>query len=162
MTAPDPAEMHNHGVHKNRGAGSKRVAIAIRRRQVAELYLQRTSEAEIAEQLGVNQATISRDIQALRAEWRTTYLSDTEALVLRDLADLDALERECMTQLRDSHDAIWALRVVQIKARRSALLGLDAPAKIDIAIYVRERAKEMGLNPDEAEQRVREHLRLVS
>ncbi len=39
-----------------------------RRRQVASLAAQSRTEKEIAQKLGVNQSTVSRDIQALREE----------------------------------------------------------------------------------------------
>lgn len=133
-----------------------------RRRQVAEYYQQHATQAEIAEMLGVDRATISRDVQAILADWKRAYLVDAEAYVLRDLADLDSLERECSTRLRATGDAVWVLRLVQIKARRAKLLGLDAPSKIDIEVYVRQRAQELGLDQVDALREVRRGLRLVS
>jgi hypothetical protein len=40
--------------------------------------------------------------------------------------------------------------VLKIMARRSSLLGLDAPAKIDVEPKVRRLAAELGVDPDEA------------
>jgi len=45
---------------------NEQFAIEERRRQVASLLAQSRTDTEIAEKLGVNQSTISRDIQALR------------------------------------------------------------------------------------------------
>lgn len=162
MTDSDAAKVDIHGVNKNRRPGTKRAEVIARRKLVAEYYLQHATESEIAQMLGVGQATISRDIQAILADWKRAYLVDAEAYVLRDLADLDSLERECATRLRATGEAIWVLRLVQIKGRRAKLLGLDAPSKVDISVFVRERAIELGLNPDDAEREVRRSLRLVS
>jgi len=54
---------------QNRGSSSRdRLNIDQRRRQVASLLAHSRTEDEIAHQLGVDQSTISRDIQALREE----------------------------------------------------------------------------------------------
>src|ERR687885_2186915 len=47
---------------------STRLKLEQRRRQVASLTAQSRTESEIAQMLGVDQSTISRDIQALREE----------------------------------------------------------------------------------------------
>ena len=47
---------------------STRLKLEQRRRQVASLTAQSRTEREIAQMLGVDQSTISRDIQALREE----------------------------------------------------------------------------------------------
>lgn len=43
-----------------------------------------------------------------------------------------------------------ANRVLQVSRRRSELLGLDAPKKIDITTQIREMAIAEGLDPDQA------------
>lgn len=40
------------------------------RRRIAELYLQGKYQEEIAQELGINQSTVSRDIKYLLEEWR--------------------------------------------------------------------------------------------
>lgn len=39
------------------------------RRKINELYLNGWNQTDIAEQLGINQSTVSRDIKTLKAEW---------------------------------------------------------------------------------------------
>jgi IS30 family transposase len=57
---------NNNG--KRQSSRSTRFKLEQRRRQVASLVAQSRTEKEIAQTLGVDQSTISRDIQALREE----------------------------------------------------------------------------------------------
>ncbi len=54
--------------YKEKHSRSSRLKLEERRRQVASLVAQSRTEKEIAQMLGVDQSTISRDIQALREE----------------------------------------------------------------------------------------------
>ena len=56
---------------------STRLKLEQRRRQVASLTAQSRTEKEIAQMLGVDQSTISRDIQALR-EGSIHFVHDLE------------------------------------------------------------------------------------
>jgi DNA-binding CsgD family transcriptional regulator len=129
-----------------------------RRRDVASLYRSRVSEREIAGSLNISLATVYRDIQVIMEEWRRQYLVDMNAYVVRDLADMDQMERDCAAQFAAGHQPIWILRRLQIKERRAALLGMDAPDKVDLEVWVREQAIAMGLNPDEEVRYLREHM----
>jgi hypothetical protein len=68
--------------------------IAQRRAAVAELYLQGRYQWEIALVVQVDQATISRDLKAIRAEWKASALRDFDEAREQELARIDALERE--------------------------------------------------------------------
>ena len=60
---------NNNNARKRRsGRRSTRLKLEQRRRQVASLVAQSRTEEEIAQTLGVDQSTVSRDIQALREE----------------------------------------------------------------------------------------------
>ena len=76
----------------------KQAEIAERRRLVASLYLRHVHQADIARELGVDQATVSRDITALKEDWRAQALSDVQDRVRRELAELDHLESLCAQQ----------------------------------------------------------------
>lgn len=65
-----------------------------RRRQVAEMYLRGKMQTEIAAELGKDTATISRDLKAIRSEWRSSTLVDFNEAKNRELAKIDALEAE--------------------------------------------------------------------
>jgi hypothetical protein len=58
------------------------------------LYLKQRTQAEIAQTMGVNQGTVSRDLQAIQAEWQRQRLDDFAQAKLRELARVDQLERE--------------------------------------------------------------------
>jgi predicted transcriptional regulator len=73
---------------------SKKTEIAIRRQQIAAAYLRGGTQAEIATELGCDQATVSRDLKALRAEWMRSALIDINEAKARELAKIDALELE--------------------------------------------------------------------
>jgi predicted transcriptional regulator len=64
------------------------------RRRIANLYLQGWLQADIAEELGISPATVSRDLKALQSEWRKSRLVDIDAAKQRELAKIDRLERE--------------------------------------------------------------------
>lgn len=53
---------------------SKKFEILRRRRQIAELYVQRHTQATIADKLRISQATVSADIKRIRREWRVSTL----------------------------------------------------------------------------------------
>lgn len=67
--------------------------LAERRLLVARFYLQGKSQLEIAAQCQVDQSTVSRDLQALRAEWFAQAASDVGRRMSEELAKVDLLER---------------------------------------------------------------------
>lgn len=68
--------------------------IARDRRRIADLYLQGKLQAEIADEIGVDQSTVSRDLRALHREWLRLALTDFDKAKARELAKIDKLERE--------------------------------------------------------------------
>lgn len=64
------------------------------RRRVAALYLQGRYQADIAAELGVDQSTVSRDLAAIRKEWRASSVRDFDEARAQELAKIDELERE--------------------------------------------------------------------
>lgn len=67
-------------------------AIADRRQKVAEMYLARRTQQEIAAAVGVDQATVSRDLTAVRKEWLASAVRDVGERKAEELARIDALE----------------------------------------------------------------------
>jgi hypothetical protein len=78
------------------GTGKRRSAsqLARDRRKIADLYLQGWLQTDIAEELGMSQATISNDIKALQAEWVASAKVDFATARAQELAKIDRLERE--------------------------------------------------------------------
>jgi len=72
----------------------KTVEIAKRRREIADKYLRGVTQWDIAIELGVNQSTISRDLQALQKEWLASSLANLTQAKALELAKVDRLERE--------------------------------------------------------------------
>lgn len=72
----------------------KNVEVTERRRRVAELYLSGKTQTEIAAAESVNISQISRDLKAIRQEWRASTLLDFNEAKNRELAKIDALETE--------------------------------------------------------------------
>ena len=64
------------------------------RRRIADMYLQGKTQADIAEEVGIDQSTVSRDIAALQDAWRESALIDVDEAKANALAKVDRLERE--------------------------------------------------------------------
>jgi predicted transcriptional regulator len=61
---------------------------------MADLYLQGLLQADIADQLGIDQSTVSRDLKALQSEWLASALVDFDEVKSQEMAKIDRLERE--------------------------------------------------------------------
>jgi hypothetical protein len=103
-----------------------------RRRKVAALYLRHVDQEDIARQLGVDQSTVSRDVAALRSDWRSAAGSDTAEHIAVEVAELDLMERDAALEFSKTHDPRWMTVRLSIKDRRAALLGLDAPKRTEL------------------------------
>lgn len=62
------------------------------RKRIAELYLKRWLQVDIAEELGIDQSTVSRDLQVIRQQWLKSSLMDFNEAKARELARIDQLE----------------------------------------------------------------------
>ena len=54
----------------------QRLAYTERRKEVAKLYLEAWTQQAIADHFGVNQSTISRDLEAIRQQWVDSAIKD--------------------------------------------------------------------------------------
>lgn len=117
-----------------------------RRVQALDLRLAGATYRDISSRLGVTVAQSYKDVQqALR-----DYCQDTaEEVRDQELARLDRLMlAHWQRALNGDHKS--TATVLSIMDRRAKILGLDAPAKVDITMYIRQKALEEGLDPDEA------------
>src|SRR5262245_20513131 len=96
---------------------NKKVELARRREQVAELYVQGCNQYVIAERLGVCQATICFDLKAVRKEWRESSIRDFDTLREVELKKLERVEREA-----------WSAWERSQKPLQSAVLNGDGAA----------------------------------
>src|SRR5262245_58821887 len=134
----------------------ERLNAAQRRRKTADMYLKGWSQEAIASFLGISQATVSRDIDAVRAEWREASAVEFGEAVCQALQKLDLVEREAWqawqrsqtpitsavrtegngpkgpssrATLKNSHgDPRFLDLVNKCVAQRSLILGLNAAA----------------------------------
>lgn len=72
----------------------KRTVMQNRRRVVAQLYLKARPQYDIASQLGISVPTVSRDLKAITAEWRSQMVTDFHKARMQELAKINALENE--------------------------------------------------------------------
>jgi hypothetical protein len=101
------------------------ISVDDRRRQVAGLYLARRTQVEIARALKISQSTVSTDLAAIRKQWQKEALTDVEAAILREAAELDAIEAQAAAEFSKTKELGWLLARLKCKAQRSALLGLN-------------------------------------
>jgi transcriptional regulator with XRE-family HTH domain len=96
------------------------------RAEIARLALfGNITQQEIAEKVGLNQATISRELKAVRDEWRKSAVQDINDVIARELQKLDALEIEVLTEWeRSKRD--WQKKVVEDKPRGGGQSGKSA------------------------------------
>lgn len=135
--------------------------IAQRRQQVAERYLRGEYQSAIAQSFGVDTATISRDLAAIRAQWLASAVRDFDAAKAQELAKIDEVERAAWAAWqRSTEDKEVAVQeagadkklkkatlrkegqsgnpaflstILTCIERRCAILGLDAPKRFSIA-----------------------------
>lgn len=128
-------------------------ALSKRREDVSALYLSGMSQRKIAEVIGVNQATISRDITSLNAEWveqARANLTGYKAVHLKRLEHLAseawALYQDDDTGARTKAQLVGEIRAVY--ADITKLLGLET---IKIEISHKSNADELrallGIGP---------------
>jgi len=110
----------------------KKMELAERRRRVAKFYLNKMSQANIAEKLGVSQATISRDVAHLFKQWQKDAKVDIAQRVGYELAKLESLETDCAIQFAKTKEESWVRLRIRIQERVAKMLGLDAPTKSEI------------------------------
>ncbi len=96
-------------------------------------------QVEIAEQLGVSQAQISRDIKRILKEYRRDRIEDIEASRSKEAAGLDEMERDVALEFirvkgTKASSSAWVNTRVRIKERRAKLLGLDKPEQSEVLL----------------------------
>ncbi len=90
------------------------------------------------------------DVAALRAEWRAEAGQDRDEWIACELGKLEAIEAECWRILyNDAKGQLFAIdRILSVMARRAALLGLDAPTRVNLEATVRGEAERIARERD--------------
>ncbi|MFN0018634.1 MAG: hypothetical protein ACKVP0_10265 [Pirellulaceae bacterium] len=73
-----------------------------RKNSILDYYLKGWSLSEISQELKVARSTISKDIAAIREEWRCSRADSFHSQQLHELAKIDAIEREVWAQWESS------------------------------------------------------------
>ena len=114
--------------------------------QALDMRLGGASYRRISKALGVPLATAHRHVQRMMREYAAE-----PATQLRDM-EVARLDRLLMGHWGKAigGDVNATRTVLSIMDRRAKLLGLDAPARIDLTAWIREMAIAEGLDPDQA------------
>lgn len=135
------------------GTGKRRKAaqIARDRLRMSDLYLQGQLQADIASELGLSEATVSRDLKVLHKEWLAGSQVGFSKARARELAKIDRLEREYWEAWKRSRtggqagDPRFLTGIQWCIERRCKIMGIDAPTKMDLRINELDAAIEQGL-----------------
>jgi len=159
-------------------ARSTKLQILKRRRLVARLYLRKMTQQQIADKIGIERSTISRDLKYLRNLWRKEAISDIDERRGRELAELEEMERDAIqnytlakeskdidgivTKEKDNRSMLaWFRSRLEVKFRIDKLLGLSAPDKLTVLDW-REEFKKAGMNESDEnkifEEMVKRHI----
>jgi hypothetical protein len=133
------------------------------RRRIAALYLKGWLQTDIAAEVGLSQGTISLDLKVLHKAWLQSSLVDIATAKGREIAKIDALEREYYRAWERSQEDAETItkRASGTKGkerkegsiitkgqvgnpkflqgvqwcidRRIKVMGLDAPARLEVA-----------------------------
>jgi hypothetical protein len=87
------------------------VALAQRRAQVGDLYLQSWTQMAIAERLDIAQSTVSADLKAIQQSWRESAIRDFDLARVIELQKLDRIEREAWAGWERSQKPEQAARI---------------------------------------------------
>ena len=142
----------------------EQVSDTARQVRALKLRLSGASYREIADRLGYGGP--SGAYKAVSSELSRRLTEPADELRELELARLDRVQMSLWKLLTSvevlPEDLIPATNAwIRLSKRRSDLLGLDAPKKIDITARVRELAIQEGLDPDQAELDAREAIAML-
>jgi hypothetical protein len=92
---------------------------------ISEMYLRHCSQWEIANKLGLDQSTVSRELKRLQTEWKERAAQNMNEAKTLELARIDALEREAMAAWEKSKGS----HREQLTRSRGLLDGKDKKVK---------------------------------
>lgn len=124
--------------------------------QIAKLALfGNPSQAQIAEKLGIDQATVSRHLKEIREEWKQSALNDMTQIIARELSKLDALEDEALVEWERSKKN-FEKTTVEKGGRGTSIVEMEKteeyeqtgdPRYLSVIISIQERrAKLLGMD----------------
>lgn len=109
------------------GATRSKIARENDRVQVAKMYLEGKTQQQIADALGIDQSTVSRDLKAIYKNWQSAAVEDIAKLRGVQLARYNMLYREVFSVWETKKSPAHMKRIIEILAAINKLLGLDQP-----------------------------------
>lgn len=100
---------------------------------------------QIAERLGVGKSTIGRDVQAIRKGWRGEARTSIQEHIEAHLGELAALKdaiRKDALNTKSEKQLAAIDRMVKLLEREAKMLGLDQPAKSEVAVDLSKLSPE--------------------
>lgn len=147
-------------VHRGgRPPGTTNAETLERRRRVARLLATRgaMSATEISEVLGVHISTATRDLAAIKAEWREEMMLDVDAVLARDLAELGMVKQEAWRayamSLEKGDETVTEQEIGDGKVLRTVVTQNPKPdlgALKMVAGCIERKRKILGLDKEEA------------
>lgn len=127
-----PVKPINRRGRQSQHAAARSLKIELRREDVARLRLRGKSVREIGRELGIAKSVVQEDLTAV---YLRTQDSADDAILLERKMSLERLDMMLAGVIDRATTAdLEAIdRVLRIDTRRSRLLGLDAPAKLEHA-----------------------------
>ncbi len=170
-----------------RRISQKKAQIEYRRSRVSKLYLKGATQAEIARELDVAQATISGDLKAIRKEWKENRIHNVDELIAEEQKRIQQIEQAAWAALERSQQPLETTRIIQkngekraeklvrqqtvdprllntllrASERRCALLGLHAEAAKSSAPQTTANAIDWDRLFEEAGERADEDLKSI-
>lgn len=117
-----------------------------RRRKVWDYKLKGWSSKEIAEKLGIHYHTVLQDLKRTSEQVDATRWLEGEGNMMFDQLNM-LLRRYLKPALQGDIDS--GNFVLKIMERKSKLLGLDAPKRVDVRAMIVEWAMAEGLDPQD-------------
>src|SRR6516164_8936207 len=131
---------------------AKKTVLAHRRRKVAELALMGLTQETIARRLGVAQATVGRDLEQIKKEWRASALRDFDEARGQQIQKLALVEAEAWAAWQRSQDPVRAAMLSEGKDGKRSQSSLrhqyGDPRFLDqINKCITQRCILLGLQP---------------
>src|SRR3954468_5397567 len=114
----------------------KKTSYLERRRSVAADYLSGMSQQELAAKCQVSQPTISRDLEAIRQEWKHSALIDFAQAKAREVAKIDNLEAEYWRAWRCSIGEKTKTRTRKIPGNGVIAVSVEKDQRLGNAVFL--------------------------
>lgn len=129
----EPATDRHYDTYRNADQASRdanKLIIDERRAAVAKLVHARVPRYKIAKILKVTMRQVRSDIEWLRGQWQAESLHDFAEQREQELESLAVWEARLTEWCIKTRNSNYVRCIMDIKARRAKMLGLDQPTKI--------------------------------